>query len=414
MALKSELVEKRNELAVVNAKVAKVRADTKSDNGELDLMKSAELSGKDATERLEDFRKMLARQDDLGKQVDSLVKAITSLESEPEPQEPARKMEHGEPAREVKSIGQRFVESKAYKGWQEGKVDLRDVKMEFGDVNLKTLITTGAGWAPPTIRTGEVVGYAVEPVRFFTLMPKGATGAAAITYMEETTRTQSAAAATEGSGAYAESTFALTERSVTVQNIGHLARVTTQQVEDVPQMQDFIDNELRAGLLEILDQYAITGTGVSPIPLGILAKTGLLTQAGAGDEMADAVYKAMTQVIVTGKANPSFVLCHPNDWQSLRLLRTTDGMYIWGNPAERGPETLWGLPVVKSTRITEGTALTGDLAGFGKYFERRGVLVEMTDSHDTNFAYGILAIRATVRGCFRWTRAAAFCQVTDI
>lgn len=413
MALKSELVAKRNELEALNKKVFKIRDDSKQDNGEFDLMKATELDGKDVTERLANFQKMAARQTELGKDIKSLVDSLAALEAEPQSDEPARKMVHGDGQTERKSLGQRFVESASFKGYQEGKVSLKDIKADF-DVELKTLITEAAGFAPPVVRTGEVVPYAVEPVRFFNIMPKGQTGAAAVTYMEETTRTQAAAAATEGTGAYGESTFALEEKSVTVQNIGHLVRVTDQQIEDVPQMQDLIDTELRAGLLEILDTYAISGSGSSPVPLGILNKTGIISRPADGDQLADAAYKAMTDVMVTGKANASIVLVHPLDWQTLRLERTDDGVYIWGNPSTIGPETLWGLPVVKSTRITKGQAMIGDLQTFGKYFERRGILVEMTDSHDTNFAYGIKAIRATVRGCFRWSRASAFCKISDL
>lgn len=410
MGVKAELVEKRNELNDLRKKMAKINTEAK-DGNDFDFSKATDLTG-DKAERLDQYRKNLARMDDLGKEVQALADAERGTKESYEEQE-IKSMIHPQGQQEAKSLGQRFVDSESFKAFKKGQIKFGQVSADFPDIGLKT-ITTSAGWAPPTIRTGEVVMYPTEATRFFDFLPEATTGAAAVTYMEETTRTQDAAAETEATGAYNESAYALTERSVTVQNIAHFVTVTDQQVEDVPQMQDLIDTELRLGLREVLDTYAITGSGIAPIPLGILYKSGIGTQVADGDQLPDAVYKAMVKVQAVGKADPNFVLVNPYDWQTVRLQRTDDGVYIWGNPSTIGPETLWGLPVIRSTRITKGNAVTGDAARFGKYFERRGVLVEMTDSHDTNFIYGIKCIRATVRGCFRWSRAAAFCQVTGI
>jgi hypothetical protein len=411
MGVKTELVEKRNELDDLRKKMAKINTESK-DGNDFDFSKATDLTG-DKTERLDQYRKNIARMDDLGKEVQALADAVRGTKESYEEQE-IKSMIHPQGQQESKSLGQRFFDSPSWKAYKKGDIKFDQINVEFPEINLKTLMTTSAGWAPPTIRTGEVVMYPTEATRFFDFLPKANTGAAAVTYMEETTRDQDMAAETEGSGVYNESTYVLTERSVTVQNIASHVTVTDQQIEDVPQMQDLIDTELRMGLREQLDEYAITGSGIAPIPLGILYKSGIGTQVADGDQLPDAVYKAMVKVQAVGKADPNFVLVNPYDWQTVRLQRTDDGVYIWGNPSTIGPETLWGLPVIKSTRITKGTSVTGDAARFGKYFERRGVLVEMTDSHDTNFIYGIKCIRATVRGCFRWSRAAAFCKVTGI
>jgi hypothetical protein len=411
MGVKTELVEKRNELDDLRKKMAKINTESK-DGNDFDFSKATDLTG-DKTERLDQYRKNIARMDDLGKEVQALADAVRGTKESYEEQE-IKSMIHPQGQQESKSLGQRFFDSPSWKAYKKGDIKFDQINVEFPEINLKTLMTTSAGWAPPTIRTGEVVMYPTEATRFFDFLPKANTGAAAVTYMEETTRDQDMAAETEGSGVYNESTYVLTERSVTVQNIASYVTVTDQQIEDVPQMQDLIDTELRMGLREQLDEYAITGSGIAPIPLGILYKSGIGTQVADGDQLPDAVYKAMVKVQAVGKADPNFVLVNPYDWQTVRLQRTDDGVYIWGNPSTIGPETLWGLPVIKSTRITKGTSVTGDAARFGKYFERRGVLVEMTDSHDTNFIYGIKCIRATVRGCFRWSRAAAFCKVTGI
>ena len=124
--------------------------------------------------------------------------------------------------------------------------------------------------------------------------------------------------------------------------------------------------------------------------------------------------KAIVAVRVTGRALPSAYVTHPTDWQDVRLLRTADGVYIWGNPSEAGPERIWGLQVVQSDAITLNTGLVGDFANFSELSFRRGVDVQISNSHDVFFVNGKQAIRADVRAAFVVYRPAAFCTVTGI
>jgi HK97 family phage major capsid protein len=122
----------------------------------------------------------------------------------------------------------------------------------------------------------------------------------------------------------------------------------------------------------------------------------------------------MTKVRVTGRALPNAYVTHPNDWTDIRLLRTADGIYIWGNPSEAGPERIWGLSVVQNESLTENTGLVGDFANFTELAIRRGIEMKVTDAHADFFINGKQAVRADMRAAFLVYRATAFCTVTGI
>lgn len=304
-----------------------------------------------------------------------------------------------------KSIGQAFAESAVRTGGIGTKAEV--------DVELKTLMSRSAGWSPESLRDPGYLPAASAPLMVLDLIPTLPTGQAAVKYMEQTTRTNNAAERAEGA-TYGEAAFALTERSVTVETVGVWLPYTDEQMEDEAEAAAMVDAELPLMLWQRIDSQVLVGDGSTPNILGINNKAGIQTQAKGADPTMDAIHKAATKVRVTGRAMPNALVIHPNDWQDIRLTRTADGIYILGNPNDAGPDRLWGLRVAQSDNQTENTAVVGDFANYAQIRVRRGVEVEKTNSHDTNFINGKQAIRAGVRLCTVWRRAAAFATVTGI
>jgi HK97 family phage major capsid protein len=406
--LLEKLQAKRNELHVIFEEAGE----------DMDMSKVKSIEG-DSQAKVEAMRALNTEIDDLQKQVETLEQS-KALEQKAIEADRARKgaggpngdtkEQPGERKPQTKSLGHLFTESAAFKN--KGETSELDIGLAEMGIGLKTLFETGVGWAPENIRTGKVVDIATRPLQVVDIMPMNRTGQAAIVYMEETIFDNTAVEVDEGDP-YPEAALKLTEQTAPVRKIGVFLPVTDEQMEDVPQVTGYVNNRLVFMVRQRLDLQILVGDGISPNLTGILNTGGILTQAKGGDPTPDAFFKAMTLVKVTGQAFPNNIVMHPNDWQSIRLLRTADGIYIWGSPSEVAPQRLWGLPVTEAQAITENTGLVGDFS-FIELTERRGIEVKVSDSHSDFFIKGKQAIRADMRVGMPVYRPAAFCTVTGI
>lgn len=332
-------------------------------------------------------------------------------------------------AERIKSIGEMIARSKEYedhfvKGRSKGGRDFRLSDLypsdalaklnAFATIGMKTLFETTAGWAPESLRIpGFVVDKATRPIQLLDIVPLGRTSFEQIVYMEETTRTHSAAEKAQGA-TFAESAFALTEQTSNVRKITDSIPVTDEQLEDVEQVESYLNSRLLFGLRQRLDTQVLIGNGTAPNLKGIKNVTGINTQAKGTDPIPDAFHKAMRLIRVTGRALPTHVIMHPTDWETVRLLRTADGIYIWGNPSEAGPERMWGLPVIQCDIDGAGTGYVGSfMPQWVSLFERRGIDVQVGYS-GTQFVEGKRTIRGDLRMAFVVFRPAAFSSVTGL
>jgi len=390
-------------------------ADVLTEAGpDYDLGKVTSVAG-DNTARLEWIKARNAEIEALGKEVAGLLEVKKAADNARATIDAAR--DGGGDADTVtipgqrKSLGRMFIESAAYKGYVK---DSGQGPSAYLDISLKTLMERTAGWDPEEIRSGRVELIATRPAPMVVdAIPKGVTTQAAIKYMEETTFTNNAAEVAEG-GTYGEAVLVLTERSVPVEKVAVWLPVTDEQLEDVPQAEGYVNNRLGFMLAQRLDLQSLTGDGTPPNLKGTENVSGIQTQALGADPIPDAIFKVMRKIRDDGFAEPSVVFLRPSVWETIRLLRTTDGAYIWGHPAEAGPTTIWGVPVIQTTAVTATKAVVGDYRNFAEMLVRRGVSMQVTNAHSDYFVKGKLAIRADMRCSLVHYRPKAFGVVTGL
>lgn len=314
---------------------------------------------------------------------------------------------------EFKSLGDAIVESQAIKGYQIGSGNGPSAHI---DIDMKANFLRTAGWDPFDPRTGRVQLTALRPAPLvFPWFSQTTTQFSTVKYMEETTFTNTGAEIDEA-GAYQEAALALTERSSEVRKVGVFLPFSDEQVEDEPRSRDYINNRLMYMLQAKVDAQLLlgSGTGTPTQLLGTENVASINTQALGADNVPDAIYKAIRQVRATGFSEPSVVFIPPAKWEAVRLLKSANGDYIWGHPALPGPETIWGVPVQLTTAGTSTKAYVGDYVRQAEISMRRGVDVQVTNSHASFFTTGLQAIRADLRLAVIHYRPTAFTVVTGL
>ncbi len=296
---------------------------------------------------------------------------------------------------------------------KRGKVALFDIEdPDQADAFLKATIAL-TDITPVSTRRPDILPSAQFRMTVSDLMAPGTTDGNTLTYMEETTFTNAGVEVAEGV-AKPESTLDFNERTDNVRKIATFVTASDEVLSDNRQLRSYIEGRLVFMVHQREEQQLIAGNGIAPNISGILNRSGIQTQAKGADPTPDAVFKALTKVRVTGDAEADAVVLHPNDWQEIRLLRTADGIYIWGSPADAGPERIWGYPVRVTTAITEGTGLVGAFRTMAQVFRREGLTVVASTEHASNFTSNLVTILAETRLALAVYRPSAFASVTGI
>lgn len=367
-----------------------------------------EIKGKETAADAEKARQLHAEINDIGAKLKDS-KDLAQIEAEQKAWEnaPASPFNFGsgKPAEsKTLTIGEQFTASPEYK--TIGK------KGSY-QVELKTTLTTSAGYAPQVTRNGIVVPYANRQPVVADLITQGFTSQTSIAYMAQTTFTNNAAERAENA-ALAESAFLWAPQTSPVASIGTFVPVTEEQLDDVPGMQSLINDQLALSVILREDYELLNGNGSGANITGLLNASSIQTQARGSDSNEVAVLKAITACRATGFAEPDGVVIHPLNWLTIRTATASgSGVYLTAPITDAGGNYLWGLPVVLSTAIAQNTALVGAFRQYAHISRRQSVTIDVGFQND-DFVKVKRTVRAVERMSLECLRPAAFCKVTSM
>lgn len=326
-------------------------------------------------------------------------------------------------------IGDLILENPGFKSWRESIMIGGAVSSsQFGHSprvpipgGMKTLVTglsdTSAGALIPVseMYPTMVQGTYARPLVVRDLITTGTTTSDAIEYPLEGTPTNNAAvvaeatAASGSTGAKPESAIALSKATAVVKTIAHWIPATRQALADAGQLRMYIENFLRYGLNEKLEDQILAGDGVGDNFTGVLNTSGTTAQA-YDTNLLTTTRRARTKVRVTGRAVPTAYVFHPNDWEDIDLTQDNEARYYFGGPSVLGNPRLWGLPVVESEGMTEGTGVVADWRR-AVLLDREQVQILASDSHMDFFVRNLIALLAELRAAMFLIRPAAFVEM---
>lgn len=303
-----------------------------------------------------------------------------------------------------RSMGEEFVNNDAFKSYNLGKGSRLVVE-------VRNDITSGAASAGALIAPDRRDTIIVPPERALRVrdicMP-GSTESNLVQYQREDVFTNNADMLAEGAQ-YPFSDITYTDADAKVKKVGHIIKVTKEALDDSPQLQSLIDGRLTYGVKFKEDGQLLLGDGTGNNILGVVPQAAAYDTArtAAGDTMADILSHAITQSI-SDEYFATGIVMNPQDWEKIRLLKTTDGAYIFGNPQQSVNPTVWGLPIVLSNTMPVGTFLTGAFALGAQIFDRKTVEIEISTENDKDFEKDLVSMKASERLALAVYRPVAF------
>ena len=105
----------------------------------------------------------------------------------------------------------------------------------------------------------------------------------------------------------------------------------------------------------------------------------------------------------------------PSTWAVVVTQTSTAGGFLLGPGIVVGQAPqIWGMDLIQSPAVTDGTAIVGAFKTGGQLFRKGGVTVQATNSHAANFVSNITSIRAELSVALAYYRPAAFGLVTGL
>jgi HK97 family phage major capsid protein len=328
-----------------------------------------------------------------------------------------------------KTLGEQFVEAQAFKDWlsrfPNGRIPDSVKGLMSPPIAFKTLLTglsdTSAGAFVQTDYTGIYEPLGRRPLVLRDLITRRTTTSDTVEFVRQTAKVTQAVPVAESnvttyagstgevSGEKPEGAMAFEKVTATVKTIAVWLPATKRALSDAAQLRGLIDDELRADLEEDLEDEIVDGDGTGEHFTGILNTSGVLSQAWDTD-IFTTTRKALTAVRVTGRAKPTAWLIHPNDNETIDLLKDGQNRYYYGGPFSDREGLLWRLPRVECEAVTEGEAILGDFRK-AVIWDREQASISVSDSHSDFFIRNMVAILAELRAAFGLVRPSAFCKV---
>jgi len=243
-----------------------------------------------------------------------------------------------------------------------------------------------------------IIPAAPRKLHIRSLLPTGVMTTSAIHYLQETGSEGSVSPFLDNSGTKSQIDYDLTEEVAPSEFIAGFLRITRKALDDISAMRSYLQSRLLEQYLDAEDNQLLNGTGVSP-QLG-----GLITNAEAYSGFRTIQVEKLLDSIAQVESNnhsANGILLSPEQFYALMLTRgTTNDYTLPGGVAVdlvNGQLFISGVPIFKSTAMSDSKYIVGDWAKGAQLFVRENPIVRFFEEDGTNVRENKITVRVEGR-----------------
>ncbi|QRP60870.1 phage major capsid protein [Corynebacterium minutissimum] len=197
--------------------------------------------------------------------------------------------------------------------------------------------------------------------------------------------------------------------------IAALTKVSDEMLEDLPFIADYINNQLVYDLSVEEEKALLNGDGQGSNLMGLFNREGIQSHDISGDPF-DGLLEAIDMVALATPLTADGIMLNPADYQQLRKKKDNNGQYLAGGPFQGQygnngillSPAVWGLSVVSTPAVEQGTYMVGAFRQGATILRRGGLRVDSTNTNVDDFENNLVTLRAEERLGLMVPRPAAF------
>jgi HK97 family phage major capsid protein len=230
------------------------------------------------------------------------------------------------------------------------------------------------------------------------LLPTGVMSTSAVHYLQETGSEGSVNSWADNSGSKPQIDFDLTEEVAPSEFIAGYLRITRKALDDISAMRSYLQSRLLESYLDAEDNQLLNGNGISPNLGGLITNAEAYT--GFRTIQVEKIIDSVAQ-IESNNHSANGILLSPEQYYALLLNRSTTNEYTLpglGTVTQlNGQMFISGIPVFRSTAMTDSKYLVGDWAKGAQLFVRENPIVRFFEEDGTNVRENKITVRVEGR-----------------
>lgn len=279
------------------------------------------------------------------------------------------------------SMGKRFTQSDVYKN---------AVGKNQGCIFAVTTVDEAGNKITP-VRQEGVVSLDRTNVKFRDLMTVIPCSEGSVDYVVESGFTNNAKATAEGT-AVPESTVKYTQKTASLETIGHYIGITKQTYQDSNALAVHVEERVLEGVEVKENEYIVTALTTCE---GIQKYEGK-TEATAGDTPIDNIRRAITKCKIAKYPVEAIVL-NPVDFEKIETAKDANGNYIYFQNTVGGVDKIWRVPLFEHDAVPAGKFLMGAIKSGACLYDRQQIEIEVATQHADNFLKGLYILKGDER-----------------